>query len=417
MAISDVPLLKMRFNRMDTTCVVPLDTLDRFVYIENGAIYPDPPYFELDSLIILCTNTTNRTLEYRFSTFVGIDFEYDERQYDTLNSYSVTLDARDDSIFYYQETRDSVFVSGFGVIDTPDSLETKIIIEFDHENLSRDRFRLTYSADTLGDWLAFYPLALGNTWKYSGPWPDKSESKLKVVSVSEDSLATNYWLARQQLDGYERKYLTYDTLHLKTSIDNPYSIIALPYGFPWHWGDFYPYEENHTSRFYNSIIITPTGNTNFREVTMGGGFHWTYGIGLVDGDFEGGGDISLLGYSIDGANWGDISDPVYIQEIPALPRNLSLGIYPNPFNPNTTITYDLPEDSHVNLTIYDVTGREVVKLLDEEQPSGHYEVGWNGTDALGNPVSTGLYFARLQAGAPQPDGVQFSATIKMVFLK
>ncbi|MCF7807308.1 MAG: T9SS type A sorting domain-containing protein [Candidatus Marinimicrobia bacterium] len=91
--------------------------------------------------------------------------------------------------------------------------------------------------------------------------------------------------------------------------------------------------------------------------------------------------------------------------------------YPNPFNPSTTISYDLPEHSHVKLTIYDVNGREVVTLQDNEKPAGHFELQWNGTDARGNKVSTGVYFARLQAGAPQPDGVQFSETIKMVFLQ
>ncbi|MCF7807311.1 MAG: T9SS type A sorting domain-containing protein [Candidatus Marinimicrobia bacterium] len=91
--------------------------------------------------------------------------------------------------------------------------------------------------------------------------------------------------------------------------------------------------------------------------------------------------------------------------------------YPNPFNPNTTIGYDLPDHSHVNLTIYDVNGREVVMLQGVEQPGGHYDVQWNGTDGLGNQVSTGIYFARLQARAPQPDGVQFSETIKMVLLR
>lgn len=84
--------------------------------------------------------------------------------------------------------------------------------------------------------------------------------------------------------------------------------------------------------------------------------------------------------------------------------------YPNPFNPTTTISYDLPEQSGVNLTVYDVTGREVVALQDHEQPAGHYEVQWNGVDQSGNPINTGIYFARLQAG-------DYSKTIKMLYLK
>ncbi|MCF7824933.1 MAG: T9SS type A sorting domain-containing protein [Candidatus Marinimicrobia bacterium] len=83
---------------------------------------------------------------------------------------------------------------------------------------------------------------------------------------------------------------------------------------------------------------------------------------------------------------------------------------PNPFNSTTRINYDLPEHSEVNLTIYDVTGREVVRLQNQEKPAGHHEVQWNGVDDSGNQVSTGIYLARLQALA-------YSKTIKMVFLK
>ncbi len=84
--------------------------------------------------------------------------------------------------------------------------------------------------------------------------------------------------------------------------------------------------------------------------------------------------------------------------------------YPNPFNPNATIKYDFPELSVVNLTIYDVTGREVVTLIDQKQPGGNYELQWNGLDGFGKQVSTGIYLARFQAG-------EYSKTIKMVLLR
>ena len=100
-----------------------------------------------------------------------------------------------------------------------------------------------------------------------------------------------------------------------------------------------------------------------------------------------------------------------IDDIEIQPKlfNLSQN-YPNPFNPSTTISYELPELADVNLTIYDVTGREVITLENKERATGHYEVQWNGVDGSGNPVSTSVYFARLQAG-------DYSKTIKMVYLK
>ncbi|MEA3288423.1 MAG: phosphodiester glycosidase family protein [Candidatus Marinimicrobia bacterium] len=84
--------------------------------------------------------------------------------------------------------------------------------------------------------------------------------------------------------------------------------------------------------------------------------------------------------------------------------------YPNPFNPSTTIRYQLGDLSDVSIIIYDVMGREVADLVQAKQASGWYDVQWNGTTDAGNPVSTGLYFARIQAGG-------FSDVIKMAYIK
>ena len=71
--------------------------------------------------------------------------------------------------------------------------------------------------------------------------------------------------------------------------------------------------------------------------------------------------------------------------------------YPNPFNPNTTIRYELPGQCHVRLTVYDVAGRLVDILVDEERPGGVHDTVWNGTDSKGMPVASGIYFYRLDA--------------------
>ena len=98
-------------------------------------------------------------------------------------------------------------------------------------------------------------------------------------------------------------------------------------------------------------------------------------------------------------------------EAPSIPESFVLQQnYPNPFNPITTISYSLPEQSKVKLTVFDIRGREVTTLEQSEKPPGNYEVQWSGMDRSGNPVSTGVYFARLDAG-------KFSQTIKMLFLK
>lgn len=93
-----------------------------------------------------------------------------------------------------------------------------------------------------------------------------------------------------------------------------------------------------------------------------------------------------------------------------LPTVYRLANHPNPFNPSTTISYDLPEPSEVTLIVHNITGRTIRTLKNTHQPAGRYSAQWNGTDDSGNPVSTGVYFARLQARG-------FSKTIKMVYLK
>jgi hypothetical protein len=69
--------------------------------------------------------------------------------------------------------------------------------------------------------------------------------------------------------------------------------------------------------------------------------------------------------------------------------------YPNPFNPSTTISFGLPEESMVRLVVYDVLGREVVTLMDDTQPAGFVAVVWGATNACGSTVGSGVYFYRL----------------------
>jgi hypothetical protein len=90
---------------------------------------------------------------------------------------------------------------------------------------------------------------------------------------------------------------------------------------------------------------------------------------------------------------------VGIQPQPDAPQVVVLfDNYPNPFNPSTTMRYALPERAEVKLTIYNVLGQEIRTLVNEVQPAGIHSVRWNGRDNRNNPVSSGIYIYRLQAG-------------------
>jgi hypothetical protein len=69
--------------------------------------------------------------------------------------------------------------------------------------------------------------------------------------------------------------------------------------------------------------------------------------------------------------------------------------YPNPFNPTTTIRFSLDKPGKISLKIYNILGQEILELLDKELASGIHSVQWDGKNAAGQYVSSGLYFARL----------------------
>jgi len=72
--------------------------------------------------------------------------------------------------------------------------------------------------------------------------------------------------------------------------------------------------------------------------------------------------------------------------------------YPNPFNPSTTIRYTTP-GGHVHIAIFDVLGKQVANLVDENQEAGTWSATWDGRDAVGRVVASGLYLYRLTTGS------------------
>jgi len=110
------------------------------------------------------------------------------------------------------------------------------------------------------------------------------------------------------------------------------------------------------------------------------GFYRVYGSGIDIGCYE------SQGYT---GNEEELNHPVSV---------LQLANYPNPFNPSTTINYNVPADGKVSLTIYNSRGQLVNTLVSEPRTKGNYQVVWTGKDSSGNYVASGLYFTRLVSG-------------------
>ena len=117
----------------------------------------------------------------------------------------------------------------------------------------------------------------------------------------------------------------------------------------------------------------------------------------------------LQGTIIDGVVYGDtnlvlIVDEVYVNYVFNLESN-----FPNPFNPTTTIKYQIPVISLVTIKVYDVLGNEIATLFNDDKPAGSYEVEFS---AIGGETGlpSGIYFYQLRAG-------NFTETKKMVLLR
>ena len=85
--------------------------------------------------------------------------------------------------------------------------------------------------------------------------------------------------------------------------------------------------------------------------------------------------------------------------------------YPNPFNPTTNIHFDLLEETHVTITVYDINGREVVKLVDQNMNAGYQNIVWNAKDKFGCSVASGVYIYQMRTSTG------FIKTNKMILMR
>ena len=90
------------------------------------------------------------------------------------------------------------------------------------------------------------------------------------------------------------------------------------------------------------------------------------------------------------------------------------GIYPNPFNPTTTLSYGLSEPGHVLLEVFNLKGQKITTLVNDTQKAGSHSVIWNGTDKNGNNVPSGIYFSRFFVDTPSG---RYTSVKKVILLK
>ncbi|MFQ6094158.1 MAG: T9SS type A sorting domain-containing protein, partial [bacterium] len=165
--------------------------------------------------------------------------------------------------------------------------------------------------------------------------------------------------------------------------------------------------------------IAMDGVVTGQSVVTIGGFHTegvssTGPVAVVDALFavregaNGRGEFTLSNL-VDDLKGANVSKGCFV--VKAVPTAYALEQnYPNPFNSETAIRYQLAETGRVRLTVYNILGEEVAVLVDEQKEAGYYRTTWQGKEARGTDVSSGVYVYRIQSG-------NFTQTRKCLFLR
>lgn len=138
------------------------------------------------------------------------------------------------------------------------------------------------------------------------------------------------------------------------------------------------------------------GSQNFTEHTINDNADGAYSVYAIDLDSDGDMDVLSASELDDKIVWYENSVPVSIseQDPSDVPDQFRLrNNYPNPFNPETNIEFDVARNSHIELKVYDIQGHEVATLVNERLPAGHYTKIFNG-----NELASGIYFYQIRMG-------------------
>jgi len=245
----------------------------------------------------------------------------------------------------------------------------------------------------------YFPHQVGNLWQY----------------IDDSGVLSSIEFLRDSIDSYKNHYIfqgdtffidSYWKWKINSSgdsiIETPFFRNELLYRFPMETGDIWRVAPNWIiARVDNKYSVNWGGERIAVDISYwppdSTFFHWVwqetyvYGIGQI----WYGNEVmykNLIGCIINGDTLGIIigveNDKISEYKTFQLSQN-----YPNPFNPLTTIEYQIATKVFINLTIYDILGREITVLVNEEKRPGKYTVQFNGKN-----LASGIYYYKLQAG-------------------
>ncbi|MCD4651981.1 MAG: choice-of-anchor J domain-containing protein, partial [Candidatus Cloacimonetes bacterium] len=210
----------------------------------------------------------------------------------------------------------------------------------------------------------FHEIDPTSIWSAYCPWVAEDQDEWLItpqLNLMSDTATLTFWA------GYSTDWLENARLYAKLTLDNGQSWIPL-----WSAVD----DDESWGWRYTSVDLSPyIGRTPVRI-----GFQY---VGN-DGDLVALDNVRVTGFGVDNDD----------EDIP-VPEVLSAINYPNPFNPETVIEYNLPQRGVVLVEIFNIRGRLLDTLVSGEQKAGLHKVTWSGADCKGKPAASGVYFYRI----------------------
>ncbi|NNG27996.1 MAG: T9SS type A sorting domain-containing protein [Ignavibacteriaceae bacterium] len=158
----------------------------------------------------------------------------------------------------------------------------------------------------------------------------------------------------------------------------------------------------YITSFSDNVVYRFTSDFSIGPEIISSGHGGPSGIGYNERDNI----LGITNYNFNSIDLIELDPNSVYYRVSTTPNNYALSQnFPNPFNPATTINYQIPERSFVTLKAYDVLGNEVATLINDEKPAGSYEVSFDASS-----LPSGVYFYKLHAGS-------FTETKKMILLR
>jgi hypothetical protein len=265
---------------------------------------------------------------------------------------------------------------------------------------------------------SFYPLQVGNLWQYRF----SPLTPVYTMSVIADTVMPNgkkYYAVKRDFDFSPSFYpeIRYERIDSNgttwfydstSTIDLTMEEFSLAVGIPWtsyrksDIGD--PAQVTWRGKLLtelsgDSLVVSRVKYTfRYGEDTA---IRFAQGIGIIWEEFELTGPMVLIGANVNTRVYGTL---VGVNERfeDRIPLSFSLSQnFPNPFNPETFIKYELRTSARVKLTVFDIEGRCVKKLVDDLLPPGVYEVQWDGRNMDGKKSASGTYMYQIIANDHQ----------------